>query len=117
VQGVRFWYEDAILVYTARAGGPEGICTQVSTFQGKVNFARTVDISLPGKGNSNSNGTRPVHQIISMITWIRTSRLSTKNSLDFASLGTAYPPPPSPWEINHKLGLGTLRPTVGTTVG
>jgi len=42
---------------------------------------RKVDIRLPGKGNSNSHGARPVHQIISMIKWIRTSRLSIKNSL------------------------------------
>ena len=33
------------------------------------------------KGNSNAHGARPVHQIISMINWIRTSRLSIKNSL------------------------------------
>ena len=40
-----------------------------------------VDIRLPGKGNSNSHGARPVHQIISMIKWIRTSRLSINKSL------------------------------------
>ena len=40
-----------------------------------------VDVWLPGKGNSNSHGTRPVHQIISMIKWIRTSKLSIKNFL------------------------------------
>jgi len=33
------------------------------------------------KGNSNSHGARPVHLIITMIRWIRTSRLSIKNSL------------------------------------
>ena len=37
---------------------------------------RKVDIRLPGKGDSNSHGVRPVLQIISMITWICTSRLS-----------------------------------------
>jgi len=42
---------------------------------------RKVDIRLPEKGNSNSHGARPVHFIISMIKWIRTSRLSIKNSL------------------------------------
>ena len=36
---------------------------------------------LPGKGNSNSHGARPFHLIITMIKWIRTSRLSIKNSL------------------------------------
>jgi len=40
-----------------------------------------VDVRLPEKGNSNSHGARPVHYIISMIKWIRTSRLSVKNSL------------------------------------
>ena len=40
-----------------------------------------VDIRLPGKVNSNSLGARPVHEIISMIKWIRTRRLSIKNSL------------------------------------
>jgi len=43
--------------------------------------AGKVDIRLHGKGNSNSHGARPVHQIISMIKWIRTSRLSIKSSL------------------------------------
>ena len=40
-----------------------------------------VDVRLPGKGNSNSHGARPVHLIITKIQWIRTSRLSMKNSL------------------------------------
>ena len=42
---------------------------------------RKVDVRLPGKVNPNSHGTRPVHLIITMIQWIRTSRLSIKNSL------------------------------------
>ena len=46
---------------------------------GRVNRAK-VDIRLPGRGNSNAHGARPVHQIISMVKWIRTSRLSIKNS-------------------------------------
>ena len=45
-----------------------------------------VDVRLPGKGNSNSHGARPVHLIITMIKWIRTSRLSIKNSLSALSL-------------------------------
>ena len=40
-----------------------------------------VDVRLPGKGNSNFLGVRPVHHIISMIKWIPTSRLSIKSSL------------------------------------
>jgi len=43
--------------------------------------SRKVDVRLPGKGNSNSHDTRPVHLIITMIKWIRTIRLSIKNSL------------------------------------
>ena len=42
---------------------------------------RKVDVRLPGKGNSNSHDARPVHQIISMIKWIWTCRLSIKISL------------------------------------
>ena len=42
---------------------------------------RKVDIRLPGKGDSNSHGARPVHQIISMTKWIRTCRLSLHNFL------------------------------------
>ena len=40
-----------------------------------------MNVRLPGKGNSNSHGARPVHLIITMIKWIRTIRLSIKNSL------------------------------------
>ena len=36
---------------------------------------RKVDVRLPGKGNSNSHDARLVHLIITMIKWIRTSRL------------------------------------------
>jgi hypothetical protein len=51
--------------------------------------ARKVVVRLPGKGNSNSHGTRPVHLITTMIKWIRTGRLSIKNSLSVpSSLGS-----------------------------
>ena len=40
-----------------------------------------VGVRLPGKGNSNFHGATPVHSMISMIQWIRTGRLSIKNSL------------------------------------
>ena len=46
-----------------------------------------VNIKLPGKGNSNSHGARPVHQIITMMEWIRTSRLSIKMSLSPQAMG------------------------------
>ena len=42
---------------------------------------RKVDVRLPGQVNSNSHGARPVHLIITMITWFRTRRLSIKKSL------------------------------------
>jgi len=45
---------------------------------------RKVDVRLPGKGNSKSHGARPVHQIITMIKWIRTSRLAMKERLELA---------------------------------
>jgi len=48
---------------------------------------RKVDVTLPGKGSSNSHGVRPVHLIITMIKWIRTSRLSINNSLSRAARG------------------------------
>jgi len=45
-----------------------------------------VDVRLPGKGNSNSHGARPARLTITMIKWVRTSRLSIQNSL-FSDLG------------------------------
>ena len=44
------------------------------------------DTRLPGKGNSNFYGARPVHQIISMIKWTRTSRFSIKKSISSTSV-------------------------------
>jgi len=52
---------------------------------------RKVDVRLPGKGNSNSHGARPVHLIITMIKWIRTSRLSIKNSLSLENEVPCFP--------------------------
>ena len=51
----------------------------ISTRKVDVMSTRKVDVRLPGLGNSNSHGARPVHLIITMIKWIRTSRLSIKN--------------------------------------
>jgi len=45
---------------------------------------RKVIVRLPEKRKSNSHGARPVHLIITMIKWIRTSRLSINNSLSGA---------------------------------
>jgi len=57
-----------------------GAPTQTET-ELDITHTRKVDVRLPGKGNSNSHGARPVHLIITTIKWIRTSRLSIKNSL------------------------------------
>ena len=43
--------------------------------------SRKADVLPPGKGNSNSYGARPVRPIITMLKWIRTSRLSIEKSL------------------------------------
>jgi len=46
-----------------------------------ITVTRKVDVRLQGKGNSNSHGARPIYLIITMIKWIRTSRLSIQNYL------------------------------------
>ena len=43
--------------------------------------SRMVDIRLPEKREFKLHGASPVHQIISVIKWIQTSRLSVYNSL------------------------------------
>ena len=48
--------------------------------------SKKVVVRLPGKGNSNSHGSRPVHLIITMIKWIRTSRLSRTNSFSLVGI-------------------------------
>ena len=55
-----------------------------------------IHIRLPEKGISNSHGARPAHQITSMIQWIRTSRLSVKNSLSARALDMAT------WSIDKR---------------
>ena len=54
---------------------------QIRDKRGGADQPRKVDVRLPGKGNSNSHFARSVHLIITMLEWIRTSRLSLKNSL------------------------------------
>ena len=75
-------------------------------------LSRKVDIRLPGKGNSNSHGARPVHLIITMIKWIRTGRLSKKNSLSGGpSRGTnsRSPPPRGGGSREHRIFGTTVR--------
>jgi len=61
-----------------------------------------VDIRLPGKGDTNSHGARPVHLISTMIKWTRTSRLTIKNSLSGVEqldlLLLPHPAPLATWE-------------------
>ena len=63
---------------------PASICFPSQLLNGNPTLgggSSKVDVRLPGKGNSNSHGARPVHLIITMIKWIQTSGLSIKNSL------------------------------------
>jgi hypothetical protein len=71
--------------------------------------AGKVDVRQPGKGNSSSHGSRSVHLIIMMIYWIRTSRLSIKNSL-FMERGQA----PLSQTPNPKL---KPKPSYGVEIG
>ena len=57
-------------------------CPQVAIFTPFEVDVRLHDV--PETGNSNSHGARPVRLIITMIKWIRTSRLSTQNSHSLA---------------------------------
>jgi len=89
------YHSAAILVLFARIAGRCFLtfCVLSKCVKGGVPQVRypftpsqaKVDVRLPGKGNSNSHGPRPVHLIITMMKWIRTSRLSIKNSLSQAS--------------------------------
>ena len=62
-----------------------GVATGVGAWgdndSNKSERTRKVDVRLPGKLNSNSYGVRPVHEIISMLKWVWTSRLLIKKSL------------------------------------
>ena len=70
----------SIVTAVGTAGGPvRRVARAVQPGEGRC--YRKVDVRLSGKGNSNSHGAWPVHLIISMIKWIRASRLSIKNSL------------------------------------
>jgi hypothetical protein len=64
---------------------------------------RKVDIKLPGKGNSDNHGARPVHKIISMIKWIRTSRLSIENLISLWGSGFMV------WGLGCRVGVWGLK--------
>ena len=57
---------------------PEGCAALLIDIYSAV---KQVDVKLSAKWNSNSDGARPVHLIITMIEWFRTSGLSRKKSL------------------------------------
>jgi len=46
--------------------------SNTSAIETNTTWFGKVDVRLPGKGNSNPHGARPVHLIITMIKWIRT---------------------------------------------
>ena len=58
----------------------------IGTPSHRPDITRKVDVRLPGKGKSNFNGATPVHPIITMIKWIRTSRLSIKLSVSLGQV-------------------------------
>ena len=64
-----------------------GLTVCKGTCGGCLRSSKKVDVRLPGKGHSNSPGAKPIHPIITMITWVKTSRLSMKNSRSIRSGG------------------------------
>ena len=64
-----------------RGSGARTLAPPLPPENDKRKGTRKVDIRLPGKGNSNTHGARPVHLIITMRKCIRTRRLPIKNSL------------------------------------
>ena len=66
--------------------------------------SRKADVRLPGKGNSNSHGARPAHLIITMIKWIRTSRLSIEKYLRVEICRESS----SQWSTRHRAPPETL---------
>ena len=79
-------------------------------------MTRKVDVRLPGKGNSNSHGARPVHLLIPMIKWIRTSRLSIMNSLS-RTLASSERFPASFQESSQSRALGSPRSSAARGAG
>jgi hypothetical protein len=61
---------------------PPGTSRALSATRGqRARPEQPVDIRLPGNGKTNSHGARLVHQILTMVIWTRTIRLSRTNSL------------------------------------
>ena len=81
------------------------MCVECDTLNKNVLVWREVDIGLPGNLNPNSEGAKLVHQIVLMRKWIRSSRLSTKNSLSLGlqiahdNIMSLLPRTPTPVEV------------------
>ena len=98
------------LRYCKRTYGCEDIHTKAQILALTVwdqNLVLTV-LYLPGKWNLKSHGARPVHLIITIIKWVRTSRLAITNPLSLPSLfdgrmltrGTLDGLNPQPYTLN-----------------
>ena len=81
-----------------RGQAPANVCERARAGAGRFRVWRPgfrglgfIEGSGEGKGNSNCHGARPVHLIITMIKWIRPSRLSLKNSLWWGGEGRRLP--------------------------
>ena len=76
--GMRSWFSgkepSAFKLFPFRSAAADKIGARSEFWKGFL-------AQLPGKGNSNSHGARPVRLIITMIKWIRTSTFSIKKSL------------------------------------
>jgi hypothetical protein len=49
------------------------VCTSIDSRKDVSLFNRKLNVRLPGKGDSNSHGARPLHLIVTMMKWFRTS--------------------------------------------
>ena len=91
------FYEPQIRAHLGTTAHPGPIPPRLQNAGGAAGCK--VDVRLPGEVNSNSHSARPVH-LITMIKWIRTSRLSIKNSLSArehqASASTMHPKKTAP---------------------
>ena len=78
---------------STRRPGPASLKTEMAVRERTCYELDTsqVDMRLPGKGNSSLRDARPVHLIITMIKWIRTSALSIKKCLSMSSMIYPFP--------------------------
>ena len=76
------------------------------------------NVRLPGKGNSNSHGARPVHLIIKMIKWIWTSSLgrASRPSPDCDSSTLLAPRPKTSLLHPYPSPLKVINPTTRWTM-